>query len=165
MKLGVYKGVDQFVNLVLVKKSMKNEINSFLSDGFPQLFGDGNINFLQHLFTIPLPIRDKFVFFVLFGQSNTGIPSLNKETILAFAMMDCSVEIPVIKNFCRVKDARWKGVGKHILKAIDNFAMNNKYQHVSLVADNDKLISYYQKHMWILRNDIRRNYMIKTFNV
>jgi hypothetical protein len=46
MKLGVYEGVDQFVNLVVVKKSMKNEVNSFLGLCFPTVFGEENISFL-----------------------------------------------------------------------------------------------------------------------
>lgn len=163
MKLGVYEGVDEFVNLVLVKKSMKNDVNNFLATAFPSLFGDGNINFLQHLFTIPLPIRDSFVFFVLFAQSNTGIPAFNKEIILSFAMIDCSAKIPVLKNFCRIKDIQWKGVGKHILKAVDNFALKRKLQAVALTADNDALIKYYKKFSWMLRNDLHTNYMIKTY--
>ena len=163
MKLGVYEGVDQFVNLVIVKKSMKNEMNSFLATCFPDLFGDGKINFLQHLFTIPLPIRDNFVFFVLFGQSNTGIPLLNKEMILAFAMIDASAKIPVFKNFCRLKEIQWKGVGKHILKAVDNFAYKRKIGSLCLTAENENLVHYYKKHSWILKNDVCKNYMIKTF--
>jgi hypothetical protein len=164
MKLGVYEGVDQFVNLVLVKKSLKNDLNNFLASGFPKLFGDGNINFLQHLFTIPLPIRDQFVFFVLFGQSNTGIPTLNKEIILAFAMLDCSIKIPVLKNFCRIQDVHWKGVGKHVLKGVDNFALKNKIHSLSLTAENISLIKYYEKFSWTLRNDLHNNYMIKIYN-
>ena len=163
MKVGCYEGVDEFVNLVIVKKSMKNEINNFLSTCFPKLFtGENSINFLQHLFTIPLPIRDKFVFFVLFSQSNTGIPSLNKEMILAFAMIDMSAKIPVFKNFCRIKDIHWKGVGKHILKLVDNYAITRRIPEICLTAENEKLVQYYKKHSWVLNKDIK-NYMTKTY--
>lgn len=162
MKLGIYEGVDQFVNLVIVKKAMANDMNDFIGKCFPNLFGDENINFLQHLFTIPLPIRDKFVFFVLFGQSNTGIPFLNKESILAFGMLDCSVKIPVFKNFCRVQNIQWKGVGRHILRAVDNYCNKNNIKELSLTAENDKLVQYYKKFSWVANNS-QNNCMRKTY--
>ena len=163
MKIGIYEGVDSLVTAIL-KRTHKNDLNTFLEESFPNLFGTGNISFLQHLFTVPLPLRANFTFILLYGQSNTGIPLLDKEIILAFGMIDGSKKGEyLLKNLCRKKGIEWKGVGKHILKALDRYAITNGIHVVSLVAENDNLIKYYTKLGWTLREDIRKKYMIKSF--
>ena len=104
MKIGTYKGVDALVTAIIKTKN-KDNLNNLLSECFPRLFcgsstsNGGNIfsqstqqqTFLQHLFSIPLPIRDDFTFFLVYAQENSGIPVLDTaDIIVAFGMLDCS---------------------------------------------------------------------------
>ena len=165
MKIGIYQGVDALV-VGMLKRTHKNDLNDLLGESFPDLFGKGHSPFLQNLFAVPLPIRDQFVFVLLYGKSNTGIPLLDKEVILAFGMLDCSKrnEAPTLKNLCRKKGIEWKGIGKHVLQAFDKYAVTNKLQIMGLYVENANLIKYYSKFGWKLRNDMHENYMIKVFS-
>lgn len=176
MKIGIYEGVDALVTAV-IKKTHKNDLNNLLSENFPDLFRSSQ-PFLQHLFTIPLPIRDMFTFFVLYGQENNLI--MKKEIILAFGMLDRSKYskitlfpeynlsrndvTPTLKNICRKKGSEWKGVGKHILKAVDNYAISHRISSIGLTAQHEKLIGYYQKHGFVLKENIHVKYMVKQYS-
>ena len=168
MKIGIYQGLDSLIK-ALIHTNTESHLNNLLAESFPKLFTNSN-SFLQHLFTIPLPIRDKFVFFVLFGKENSGIPILDKTIVLAFGMLDCSkltlynrdTVIPTLKNVCRKRGVEWKGVGKHIIKALENYCVTVNIKSVGLTAEHDNLINYYKRFDFVLRNDIHRNYMIKT---
>jgi GNAT superfamily N-acetyltransferase len=170
MKIGIYQGVDSLVKS-LIHTNTQNGLNNLLAESFPKLFTTSQ-SFLQHLFTIPLPIRDKFVFFVLFGKENSGIPILDKEIILAFGMLDCSkltlynsdTVIPTLKNICRKKGMEWKGVGKHIMKSLEKYCITTNIKSVGLTAEHDNLINYYKRFGFILREDVHKNYMIKTIS-
>jgi len=169
MKIGIYQGVDSLVKS-LIHTNTQNHLNNLLAESFPNLFTNSQ-SFLQHLFTIPLPIRDKFVFFVLFDKENSGIPILDKTTILAFGMLDCSKltlynsnsVVPTFKNICRRKGMEWKGVGKHIIKALDKYCVTTNIKSIGLTAEHDNLINYYKKFDFVLRDDIHNNYMIKKY--
>lgn len=183
MKIGIYEGVDSLVT-ALLKKDQKDNLNNLLAEGFPHLFGN-NRDFVQHLFTIPLPIRDKFTFFLLYGRENTGIPLLDKEIVLAFGMLDCSKyvdsqfkisdtlpylprqsskSIPTLKNVCRKQGVAWKGIGKHILRSLDTYMQRKGIPSVGLKVEHANLIQYYTKFGYVLRDDIHKNYMVKSFS-
>ena len=202
MKIGIYEGVDALTSSI-IKNSNKDSLNELLSNSFPHLFSkipnynhtfnsciENTQTFLQFLYSIPLPIRSKFTFFVVYGKENSGIPALdrNKNVILSFGMLDCSSyshniqnihhtqQLPflprkksdetkrcILKNVCRKKGVAWKGVGKHILKAVDRYAQEKGIPSVALIAEHNKLISYYKKYGYLLREDIRRKYMIKEY--
>ena len=180
MKIGIYEGVDALVTAV-IKKNHKDEINILLSENFPNLFTSSR-PFLQHLFTIPLPIRDKFTFFVLYGSCGDGEQDVifDKQIVLAFGMLDRSKYSkitlvneynlsrndvrPTLKNICRKKGTQWKGVGKHILRAANNYAKSRGIPSIGLTVQDENLIGYYEKHGFVLREDIHKKYMINTFS-
>lgn len=157
MQAIICEGVDSLVNEIC-KYQVKENINFLLSDNFSDLFTPkGYKTFLAHLFTIPLPIRDKFVFFLIVGAENDGT-----KIIVAFGMLDNSsssssitTNTPaILKNVCRDKRYKWKGVGKHVLFALDRYAQQN-YLEVVQLHTNDKLIPYYSKYGWKMENKIK----------
>lgn len=144
MRAFICEGVDSLVNEIC-KHNMKDSLNNLLAENFPDLFSHiGYKTFLAHLFTIPLPIRDKFVFFMI----------ISEDIVVAFGMLDNSNStIPIFKNVCRNQMYKWKGVGKHVLFALDKYAKANNLRVVELNTNN-VLIDYYGKYGWKIQRKL-----------
>lgn len=151
MKAFICEGVDSLVNEIC-RYGLKDSINFLMADNFGDLFDyKGYKTFLAHLFTIPLPIRDKFVFFMIIGDDN------NNKIVVAFGMLDNSnsQSPPILKNVCRDKRYKWKGVGKHILFALDKYATSNSLHVVNLNTTN-VLFEYYSKYGWKIEKKMEK---------
>lgn len=152
MKIGIYKGVDALTN-ALLKYHNKDKLNELLATCFPSVFDMLYTTLIRHLFTIPLPIRDKFLFALIYD---------NQMNVIGFGMMDYSnpKQVPIIKNVCRNTNVQWRGIGKHILKALESYSKQELgIKILGLNAGNTKLIRYYKQFGWILREG---NYMQKN---
>lgn len=148
MRAFICKGVDSLVNEI-IKHNLKESLNNLLAENFPELFSPiGYKTFLAHLFTIPLPIRDNFVFFMITSDN----------IVVAFGMLDNSDanSYPILKNVCRNQMYKWKGVGKHVLFALDKYARENNLRVVELNTNN-VLVDYYGKYGWKIQRKLQFN--------